>query len=106
MSKYTIESGTFFTDSPEIRINCNEEDDIYVQETIQKEQAETAKGHEKNYFLRPTCDTERDGHLTRLKGVLRLHEFLMKLNDIAELFQHGGVSNYSTKPPPREYLSR
>ena len=92
MGRYTIPAGTFFTDSPEVRIRCVKDDDEFVLDTLRKGEEEVNKGSERNCFLRPASDEERDGHLARLKGVLTMHSFLHKMGDKAKVYYHGQVS--------------
>jgi hypothetical protein len=92
MGNHTIPAGTLFTDSPEVRITCRNEDDGFVLATLERELGETSKRSEKNCFLRPASDEERDGHLARLKGILRMDSFLRKIGDMAKTYHHGEVS--------------
>ena len=95
MVRHTIPAGTFFTDSPEIRIQCVKDNDGFVRETLKREEGETNKGFERNCLLRPPSDEERDGHLTRLKGVRRMHSFLHEMHEMrdeAKVHYHGQVS--------------
>lgn len=92
MGRHTILARTFFTDSPEIRIRCAKDNDEFVRDTLNREEGETDKGFERNCFLRPPSDGERDGHLARLKGVRRMYAFLLEMGDKAKVHYHGQMS--------------
>ena len=92
MGRHTIPAGTFFTDSPEIRIRCPQNKDEMVRNTLQSEESENDKGLEKNCFSRPLSDEERDGHLARLRGVRRMYSFLEEMGDQAKVYYHERVS--------------
>lgn len=92
MGEHTIPAGTFFTDSPDIRIQCAKDNDGFVRNTLNREEGENNKGFERNCFLRPQSNEERDGHLARLKGVRRMYSFLHEMGDKAEVYYHGEVS--------------
>ena len=92
MGRHTIPAGTFFTDSPDIRIRCVKDNDEFVRDTLNREEGLTNKGLNKNCFSRPQSDRERDGHLARLQGVRRMHSFLHQMGDKATVLYHGKVS--------------
>ena len=94
MGRHKIPAGTFFTDSPEIRVRCVRDNDEFVRDTLKREEGETNKGSEKNPFSRPLNNEERDGHLARLRGVRRMYSFLYEMGDIAKVYYHGQVSIY------------
>lgn len=92
MGRHKIPAGTFFTDSPEIRIRCLKNNDEFVRNTLQSEERESNKGFERNCFSRPLSDEERDGHLARLRGVQRMYSFLYEMSDEARVYYHEQVS--------------
>ncbi|USP82254.1 hypothetical protein yc1106_09528 [Curvularia clavata] len=79
MAYHTIPAGDFFTYSPKIRIRRNPAvDDAVNKATIWIEQ-QADKGGRMNCQLHPSSDEERDGHLTRLMGVKKMHAMLLEL---------------------------
>lgn len=98
MASHTIPAGTFFTYSPEIRIRCSQAIDPLVQDALDEEERNPEKGAKINCFMRPSSDEERDGHLVRLQGILRMNDFLRKveaLGKTARLFYHTKVGTKS-----------
>lgn len=94
MRYHHIPPDTFFIGSPEIHVNRTMEHDSYVLKTMREEEGNHEKGTDKNCFLRRASDQERDGHLARLKAVLRMDSFLHKVGDAAKVFYHGQVSAF------------
>lgn len=97
MVYHTIPAGDFFTYSPKIRIRRNPTvDDAVNEATIWIEQ-QADKGGRMNCQLHPSSDEERDGHLTRLMGVRKMHAMLLKLKGKTDykLIYHKMVSPWS-----------
>ena len=92
MGRHMIPAGTFFTDSPDIRIRCIKDKDEFVGDTLNREEGLINKGLDKNCFSGPRSDKERDGHLARLQGVQRMHSFLRQMGDKAMVLYHGKVN--------------
>lgn len=97
MGHFTIPEGTFFIGSPELRITCVKEHDYLVQDALDQEKRQFPnKGLEMDCFLRPASPQERDGHLARLEGVLRLDTFYRTIRPKATkiaVYQNGEVSS-------------
>lgn len=95
MGRHMIPAGTFFTDSPDIRIQCIKDKDEFVRDILNREEGLTNKKFDKNCFFRSRSDKERDGHLARFQRVQRMHFFLRQTGDQVTVFYHEKVVNQS-----------
>ncbi|KAK4233323.1 hypothetical protein C8A03DRAFT_38975 [Achaetomium macrosporum] len=103
MAVYIVPADTFFKASPEIRIRYIEDEQELAQfviDTHAKEDRIPEVDSEIDCFLRKASDDERDGHLARLQGVQRMHAFLCRVRQKAEvdLFQHGERVGWEIMP--------
>lgn len=94
MKKHVIPAGDFFTHSPEIHIRRNPAVEDAVREAVAWIEHQPEKGGQMNCQLRQTSNEERDGHLTRLIGVMKMHAMLLDLKGKTDcwLIYHKTVS--------------
>lgn len=86
-----FDEGMFFTHSPEIRITCTMDKADFLRSVREQAQAQTEKGTLMHPFQRASSDHERDGHLTRLRGVDMMDDFLREMGKSAVTYYHGKV---------------
>jgi hypothetical protein len=96
MVRHRFPVEAFFAGSPELRITgCPPNAGNTVHAALAWTQQHGGRGGEINCFMRPSCAEERDGHLARLKGVLRMHALLKELEQMGAkctLHYHGMAS--------------
>ena len=90
-SRIDVLPSTFFTNSPKIVIEAGPGDTELALRTLVAEEANPDKGLEMNPLTRPASKEERNGHLQRLKGVMRMDLFIKELNGHAKLFHSDRV---------------
>jgi hypothetical protein len=97
MVGHIIPAGGFYSYSPEIRISRNPAVDGTVEGAKKWIQEQAERGGSMNCQLLPDSDEVRDGHLTRLRGVKKMHVMLLELKSKTKysLVYHKTVSPYS-----------
>lgn len=85
MGLHIFPPGLFFTDSPEVRIQCGDEHDDDLKAVLSEELGRVDKGTLMHWFLRPRTPEEARGHFIRMEGVKRMDNLVRQYKDGATL---------------------